>query len=166
MKALVVYESLWGNTEKVARSVAEGLAETAEVAVADVRELPAVPPDVDLLVAGGPTHAFSMTRASTRSDARQKGATHEIGPIGLREWLDRLPDGGPHPVVATFDTRVDTVRHLPGSAARSAARSVRRHGYKAAASSSFYVSDIDGPLLPGEQERAAQWGRELAASTS
>jgi hypothetical protein len=164
MKALVVYESLWGNTETVARSVAAGLAETAEVSLADVRELPEVSPDVDLLVAGGPTHAFSMTRASTRADAQQKGATHEVGPVGLREWLDRLPEVGHHPVVATFDTRVDKVRHLPGSAARSAAKSVRRHGYGRARTHSFYVSDIDGPLLPGEQERAAQWGRELAAS--
>ncbi len=165
MKALVVYESLWGNTEKVARSVAAGLAETAEVTVADVREIPELASDVELLVAGGPTHAFSMTRASTRADALQKGATHEAGPVGLREWLDRLPEVGRRPAVATFDTRVDKVRHLPGSAARSAARSVRRHGYRAADTHSFYVADMDGPLLPGEEERATEWGRELAEST-
>ena len=117
MKALVVYESLWGNTEKVARAVAAGLAETAEVTVADVGALPELSADVELLVAGGPTHAFSMTRASTREDAVRQGATHEPGPVGLREWLARLPEDGPHPAVATFDTRVDKVRHLPGSAA-------------------------------------------------
>ena len=162
MKALVVYESLWGNTEKVARAVAAGLAETAEVTVADVGALPELSADLDLLVAGGPTHAFSMTRASTREDAVRQGATHDPGPVGLREWLAQLPEDGPHPVVATFDTRVDKVRHLPGSAAHSAARVARRHGYSAAGVKSFYVDDVDGPLLPGEEDRAATWGRELA----
>ena len=97
MKALVVYESLWGNTEKVARAVAAGLAETAEVAVADVGERPELSADLDLLVAGGPTHAFSMTRTSTREDAVRQGATHHPAAVGLREWLAQLPEDGPHP---------------------------------------------------------------------
>ena len=40
MKALVVFESMWGNTEKVAHAVAAGLAESMEVTTVDV----AVPP--------------------------------------------------------------------------------------------------------------------------
>lgn len=163
MKALVVYESLWGNTEQVARAVAAGLGESAEVTVVDVRRAPASPGDVDLVVAGGPTHAFSMTRASTRHDAVTKGAPHGTGEPGLREWLGGQTSGA-HPRIATFDTRVTSVQHFPGSAARSAARSARRHGYTVAAKPvSFYVEDMAGPLAPGELERATAWGRELAA---
>jgi hypothetical protein len=66
-------------------------------------------------------------------------------------------------VVATFDTRVAKVRHLPGSAAKSAARILRRRGYPAVSSESFYVTDTTGPLLPGEIERAEAWGQMLAA---
>lgn len=162
--ALVVYESMWGNTEKVARAIAEGLAPEFRVEVFEVRDAPGSPaPDVDLIVVGGPTHAFSMTRAATREDARRQGADHG-GDIGLREWLDGLP-GGEHPQhVATFDTRVDKMRHLPGSAAKSAARVVHRHGYeRAEATESFYVADVDGPLIDGELERASAWGRRIAA---
>ena len=125
-KALVVYESMWGNTEKVARAVAEGLASALQVEVYEVTDAPGSPTqDVDLIVVGGPTHAFSMTRASTRQDARSQGADHG-GETGLREWLDGLPSGEPAQHVATFDTRVEKMRHLPGSAAKSAARVVHR----------------------------------------
>jgi hypothetical protein len=165
IRALVVYESMWGNTEEIARAVAAGLAERADVQVVDVTDAPASPGDVDLVVAGGPTHAFSMTRASTRADAARQGAPSAPQTIGLREWLAHLPPGGSAPV-ATFDTRVEKVRRLPGSAARSAARAVRRHGYRLAAPAhSFYVEDTPGPLLDGEVERATQWGRELASAT-
>jgi hypothetical protein len=65
--------------------------------------------------------------------------------------------------VATFDTRAEKARHLPGSAAKKADRIARAHGYGAAiARESFYVSDVSGPLLPGELERAGDWGRDLA----
>lgn len=163
MKALVIYESMWGNTEEVARAVAAGLAESAEVEVREVGEAPALPDDVQLVVAGGPTHAFSMTRATTRADAVTKGATRPASAIGLREWLDQQPTGAHRARLATFDTRVDKVRHLPGSAAKSAARTARHHGFaSAAAPHSFYVKDMPGPLLDGELERATDWGRELA----
>ncbi len=160
-KALVVFESLWGNTEQVARAIAVGLQESVEVEVVDVREAPDSPGDVDLVVAGGPTHAFSMTRASTREDAVKQGAPHGSGEPGLREWL--AAQRGAHHRIATFDTRVTKVHHLPGSAARSAARSARKHGYDVAADpESFYVMDMEGPLAEGELERATAWGRSLA----
>jgi Flavodoxin len=66
MKALVVYESMFGNTEQIARAVAEGLGESVGVQVVEVADAAAEPdPDVALIVAGGPTHAFSMARSST-----------------------------------------------------------------------------------------------------
>ncbi|MGH3368950.1 MAG: hypothetical protein ACRDPR_03025 [Nocardioidaceae bacterium] len=73
---------------------------------------------------------------------------------------------GPHSEqVATFDTRVDKVRHLPGSAAKAAARALRRHGYRVSpAPESFFVADVSGPLLAGELERATEWGEALACS--
>lgn len=164
MKALVVYESMWGNTEQVARAIAEGLRDTMAVEVVEVTRAPGQPgDDVTLVVAGGPTHAFSMTRPSTRADAFKQGATQGSAESGLREWLEALPSGHHEQRLATFDTRVDKVRHLPGSAAKKAAKTGRRHGFKAAAhAESFYVHDTDGPLLDGELDRASAWGRELA----
>ena len=163
-RALVVFESMWGNTEQVARAVAEGLGESLAVDVVDVADHPGPPEDdVELVVAGGPTHAFSMTRAGTRADARDRGAGQGVVEIGLREWLSGLTTGRHHPRFVTFDTRVRSVRHLPGSAARSADRQARRHGYEELAPpESFWVQDMEGPLLDGELVRAAAWGRDLA----
>ena len=161
-RAIVVFESLWGNTEKVARAVADGLAESMDVEVLDVSTQPSPPSDdVDLLVAGGPTHAFSMTRPGTRADARSQGATQGGQGPGLREWLEELPSGRHHQRVATFDTRVGKVRHLPGSAAKSASKEARRRGYETVTQQSFWVRDLAGPLFDGELERATAWGRDL-----
>jgi hypothetical protein len=166
MKALVVYESMWGNTERVAESVADGLRESMEVELVEVNQARTEPePDVELIVAGGPTHAFSMSRSNTRADAVNRGADHGASGIGLREWLDRLPTGHHSQRIATFDTRVDKVRHLPGSAAKAAAKVAHRHGFPRAEDvESFYVNDMEGPLLDGELDRALEWGRQIAAS--
>ena len=164
MKALVVYESMFGNTEEVARAVADGLRERLEVEVVEVGDAPArLPAPLDLVVVGGPTHAFSMTRQNTREDAVRQGATHPAG-TGIRDWIDHLEAGRHTEYVATFDTRVTKVRHLPGSAAKSATKALRRHGFKSGAgTASFYVADVDGPLVDGELERARAWGGQLAA---
>ena len=165
MKALVVFESMWGNTATVAQAIAGGLGESMEVSVTDVASAPPDPGgEFDLIVAGGPTHAFSMSRPSTRADAHSRGASYGDEAVGLREWLDRLPTPTHRQAIATFDTRVKTKFPLPGSAAKSAARAAHRHGYdRAAHAESFSVGDIDGPLLDGELERATAWARELAA---
>lgn len=165
MKALVVYESMFGNTEQVAAAVADGLRTAMEVEVREVSTAPAPVTDLlDLVVVGGPTHAFSMTRASTRADAVKQGAMRGSTTTGIREWLGHL-NGGPHSeLVATFDTRVHKVRHLPGSAAKSAGKGLRQLGYDALAKpESFYVGDVSGPLLDGELDRARSWGEQLAA---
>lgn len=164
MKALVVYESMWGNTERVAQAVAAGLGESMEVELVAVDQAPADPgPEVGLIVAGGPTHAFSMSRTSTRADALQRGADHGVSGFGLREWLEGLPIGQHPQRIATFDTRVAKVRRLPGSAAKAAAKAAHRHGYERAEQvESFYVDDMEGPLLEGELARATAWGRQVA----
>ena len=133
MKALVVYESMFGNTEQVARAVATGLGRHLDVELVAVANAPDTVSDVDLVVVGGPTHAFSMTRQATRVDAVSQGASHGTSETGLREWLATLPAGSRSLPVATFDTRVDKARHLPGSAAKAAAKVVRRRGYLLAA---------------------------------
>jgi hypothetical protein len=168
MSAVVVYESMWGNTRAVAGAVAEGLRTglgtgLVGTAVLDVAEAPStLADDVDLVVAGGPTHAFSMSRASTRKDAVAKGAAAGHESRGLRDWLDQLP-ASDRVEVATFDTRVAKVRRLPGSAAKAAAKEVRRHHLgRVVAVESFYVDDMAGPLLDGELERARAWGASLA----
>lgn len=164
MKALIVVESLFGNSRKVADAVADGLRGQMTVEVVGPAEAHAPLLDlVDLLVVGGPTHAFSMTRANTRQDAVRQGAPAASAAIGLREWIDRLHPGPHSEAVATFDTRVGKVRHLPGSAAKSAAKALRRLGYRTVVPpESFYVADVAGPLLEGELDRARQWGEQLA----
>lgn len=165
MKALVVYESMFGNTAQIAQAIADGLRETMSVDVREVQDAPTTPAgDIDLIVAGGPTHAFSMSRTRTRTDAIAQGAAHGKVDFGLREWINGIPDERHDSSLVTFDTRVSKVRHLPGSAAKSAAKAGRKHGFATYASpESFYVDDISGPLEDGELERATAWGRELAA---
>src|SRR5690242_18801849 len=91
MKALVVYESMFGNTEAVAQAIAEGLRTGLEATVADVSGMPPVD-DADLVVIGGPTHAFGMSRPKTRQDAQRSGQVRAGAmPAGIREWLDRAP---------------------------------------------------------------------------
>jgi hypothetical protein len=164
MRALVVYESMFGNTAAVARAIGEGLAEYMRVEVYDVQHAPDPGVEhVDLIVVGGPTHAFSLSRVATRADARKQGATQGPVEAGLREWLDRLDDG-PHPeLIAAFDTRVAKVRMLPGSAARRSIRIAHAHGYGSVGCQSFYVEGTAGPLLSGELGRACNWGAGLAA---
>ena len=162
-KALVVYESMFGNTEQVARAVADGLAAHLVVEVVEAAQAPApIPGPLNLLVIGGPTHAFSMSRTGTREDARKQGATHGEVSTGIREWLDRLHAGPPLQLVATFDTRVAKVRHLPGSAARAAAKVLKKLGdVPVTKAESFYVLDVEGPLIEGELSRARGWGEQL-----
>jgi hypothetical protein len=88
MRALVVYESMVGNTEAAARAVAAGLADELQVELLEVSHAPAtIKEAVDLLVVGEPTPAFSMSRPSTREQAFDQGATRDEPNIGLHEWL-------------------------------------------------------------------------------
>lgn len=85
--------------------------------------------------------------------------------MGVREWLEQLHRGPHAEQVATFDTKVDKMRHLPRSAAKGAASSAHRLGYKTVVKPmSFYVKDVSGPLLDGELERAHAWGQRLGLS--
>ena len=168
LKALVVYESFFGNTESIARAVAGGLrlegleAEAVDVADADGLDID----DYDLLVVGGPTHAFALSRPSTRSEAVARGGDDSYSVRGLREWLADLAIGDGVHLAATFDTRVSKVRHLPMSAARSAAHMMRTRRFTLVSRpTGFVVRDVEGPLEQREMERAITWARTIARQT-
>lgn len=163
-RAEVVYESIWGNTEAIARVVAEGIASRlgeAEVAVRAVSDADGSDPSTQLLVVGGPTHAFGMSRPATRESARERGAT-TIPARGIREWIDALDPPRTKVAVATFDTRTVSPR-LPGSAGKKALKRLVSLGYEPAEKAeTFGVHGYEGPLADGELERARQWGAQLA----
>lgn len=168
MRTLIVYESLFGNTEQLARRVAAGLTRGgASVEVAEVKGIsPETLGECDLLVLGAPTHAFSLSRASTRDSAVQQGAERSHAVLGAREWLEalgRAPHEHAQPRVAVFDTRVTKVKRIPGSASRKAAKMFKEQGYTLVEKpASFFVHDVAGPIEPGELDRAEAWGTHLA----
>jgi len=165
MKALVVYESMFGNTEKVARAIADGLGEQLDVTLADVRTMPRAF-GMDLLVIGGPTHAFGMSRPSTREQAAQQGDVRPgSGDVGVREYLDCAPllTGMS---AAAFDTKMDKPL-LPGAAARRIQRRLRRLGcHIVLPAQSFLVRGTTGPLEVHEEKNAHEWGTILAATVT
>jgi hypothetical protein len=177
MDVIVVYESMFGNTQMVARALAEGLA--ADMHVTDVVEVGTAPTTLteglDLVVAGGPTHQFGMSRSSSRATAAGETDDELVSPgIGLREWVTALEKGFASVGAAAFDTRVQlkpkplpglTKPHLvPGSAAHGAERRLRKLGFHIVApAESFAVETMSGPLVAGEEDRAREWGRYLGS---
>jgi hypothetical protein len=162
MRSLVVYESWFGNTRRVAEEIAAALAHEGEVDLVTVDE--PLPPleDVDLLVVGAPTHVHGLSSKRSREGALTQGAHGEPG-IGVSGWIDALPDGAGGPPAVAFDTRAHMPAVLVGSAARGIARRLRDHGYRLAIEpQSFFVKGTPGPLEEGELDRASEWGRTLA----
>jgi hypothetical protein len=163
--ALVVYESMFGNTRAVAEAVAEGLRTAGPVDLLEVGDAPtAVPEDVTLLVVGGPTHAFGMSRAATRKSAADQGADPvAAGHQGIREWLQSV-EVREGVATAAFDTKIDK-KWIPGAAAGAAHKQLRRMGLRPIApAENFLVSDTSGPLVDGELDRARHWGQALSAA--
>lgn len=169
MSALVVYESMYGNTQAIAQAIADGLGGAAVRAVHEVGD---PGDDVTLLVVGGPTHMHGLSSTMSRRlavDAAKDedasvhpGATQEPG---LRRWLrDLAPraDG----IAAAFDTRLDRSPHMTGSAARAIARRLRHRGFTVIAIDSYLVEDAEGPPADGELDRARAWGAKLARLAS
>jgi hypothetical protein len=168
LSALVAYESMFGNTERVARAVAAGLRlQGVDTTVLDVSRAAAVDlTHVDLLVVGAPTHGFSLSRPATRRDAVRQGGRIDAADVGMREWLETLAGESRRPMVATFDTRVTKVRYLPASAARRAARVLGEQGLQLVSSpTGFLVHAVPGPLEPHEIDRAIAWARGVATES-
>lgn len=170
-RATVVYESMFGCTEAVARAVAEGLEEAGYVVtLQDVcsswnRE----PGPFDLLVVGAPTHAFSLSRPATRQDAVRQGGRSAAESVGLRDWimalsLHEVAAGRPF---AAFDTRVTRVRHIPKAASTRATHLLAHQGYRPVSRpTGFIVEDLRGPLSDGEPARARAWGQDVGRTAS
>lgn len=163
MRALVVFESVFGNTKYIAESIVEGFGPGVAATIVEAKQSEALPQDdIDLVVVGAPTHAFGLPRPGTRKGALQQAPDKAVIGDGVREWLDKLPAASPGILAATFDTRVVKPRWLPGSAARKAASRLRRLGYQVLATESFFVVGTQGPLSDGELERARMWAARLA----
>jgi len=174
MRALVIHESLYGNTRRVAQEVAAGLGggrpdvDVRCLSAARVAREPGVLAGADLLVLGCPTHAWNMSSTRSRSAQLAKDAAEEPdrrhdedadGP-GLHEVIALLPHEGMR--IAAFDTRMQT--RFSGSAAKRIARCVRAAGAVVVGSpTGFVVAGFHGPLVAGEVERARAWGSALAA---
>jgi Flavodoxin domain len=163
MRSLVVYESWFGNTRRLAEEIAAELRREGEVDIVSVDETLPLLVDVDLLVVGAPTHVHGISSGRSRVAAvEQQGGEGEAG-IGVRGWIDALPNGAGGPRVAVFDTRANKPVLLVGSAARGIAKRLLRRGYTLAAEpESFFVHGTPGPLEEGELERASDWVRRLA----
>ena len=172
MRAVVVYESMYGNTHLIADAIGAGLSTAFDVRVVPVSEArPEVIADADLVVVGGPTHVHGMSRASTRKAAVEaadkpvgglKVEPDAMGP-GLREWFGWL---GRYPVrAAAFDTRVHGPATLTGRAAKGVARRLREHGFAVIAEPESFLVTKQDRLEPQEQNRARDWGTKLAAAS-
>jgi flavodoxin len=162
MKAAVIYDSLYGNTEKIAQAIGDGLScaigpsgsvEVFRVADADPDKLSGL----DLLLVGAPTHGSHPSPAA-------------------HEFLEGIPEDALAGVkVAAFDTRTD-MEKLTGmlrifgkvlgrwgfAAPRISLRLEAKGGQVVRPPEGFFVKDKEGPLEDGELERAAVWGRQFA----
>jgi hypothetical protein len=173
MRAVVIYESMYGNTHLVADAIGAGLGTVFDVRVVPVSQAsPAALDDADLVVVGGPTHAHGMSRAATRK-AAVEAAGKPVSPLklepdaqgpGLREWFSSL---GRYPVkAAAFDTRIHAPAALTGRASKGVARLLRAHGFELVAEPESFLVTKQDRLEPHETTRAREWGVKLAASAA
>lgn len=165
MHAVVVYESMYGNTAAVAKEIADGLATTySTVERLDVADAAGVAGrSIDLLVVGGPTHAFGLSRPQTRQDAANRTAEHVETETGVREWLAALSPATPNAPAAAFGTHTDHSAWMTGSAAHGVGKRLRHLGYQLVVPpEDFAVEEILGPLSQGELARARSWAEHLA----
>ena len=168
MKALVVYESMFGNTQKIAEAVAKGLSSRMKVDLVEVGSAPnAFDNETVLLVVGGPTHAFGISRENTRRQAAEQAKSGLVSRgRGLREWLSGINKAQAPAAAVAFDTRLAKPGWLAaaGTAGRAIDKRLHKLGLRVVASpEGFMVEGVSGPLLGGEIDRARRWGEELAS---
>ena len=147
MKTLIVYDSVHGNTEKIARAIGDAI--TGEVEVLRVGEVnPSELKTYDLLIVGAPTHGGRPTPP-------------------VRDWLDKVPALAFEGInVAAFDTRISVkwVRIFGYAAPRIAGKLKKKGGTLMGPPEGFFVEGTEGPLTEGELERAAGWAKEIVKS--
>ena len=149
MKALVVYDSVYGNTEKIARAIAGTLTPSGEVKVLRAGEVNASElASLDLLIVGSPTQGGKPTRA-------------------IQDFLSKLPEPAIKGInVAAFDTRFTTkLVAIFGYAAGKIAGGLKtKGGTLILPPEAFFVKSKEGPLKEGELERAAGWAKRILES--
>lgn len=166
----IVYESMFGSTRRIAESIAEGVRAAAEYLILPIGQAQSLPDPLDLLIVGAPTHAHTLSRPASRTDAIDwalKDPQHltleaPLDGRGVREWLADMPRHCRY--FAAFDTRVDMPRIFTGSAAAAIDRRLRRSGSEPIDDPQSFLVDKSSQLLPGERDRARAWGVQLAAS--
>jgi flavorubredoxin len=161
MKAVVVYESLWGNTAIIAKAIAEGIGPEAQALTTDAASAERVA-EADLIVAGAPVLAFSLPtdqiRTSVERDEAGAPTPPDLSHPSLRSWLESLPSG--HAPAAAFETRI---WWSPRGATGDIEDRLTRAGYRTVAKAQkFVVTGKYGPLAKGELDRARRWGKQLA----
>ncbi len=158
MKSLIIYDSLYGNTEIIAQVIKHVLDQQGGVTIARVGEVqPAQLTGIQLLVVGSPTQQFRASAA-------------------MRTFLESIPNGALEGVkLAAFDTRLTQAEinknavlsffvRIYGFAARRIARQLQKKGGELALpAEGFFVEGMKGPLVQGEVERAEAWARRLFA---
>jgi len=172
MRALVVYESMYGNTHVIAGEIADGLRAGYEVTMIPVAEATAeLVTGADLLVAGAPTHMHGLSSASSRRTAGKAAAKEgselrldpDAGGPGMHDWLKGL--GRRDGLAATFDTRINGVAAFTGRASRPIAKLLKRHGYRLVAAPESFLVTSQSTLLDGEAARARRWGMTIGAAS-
>jgi Flavodoxin domain len=171
MKAVIIYESMYGNTRTIAYAISEGLRPTADVTVASAAQATQeLVRGADLVVVGAPTHVHGLSRPVTRRGAidaaRTSGSCLTLDPTagqpGLREWLAGLGYGF-GATAAAFDTRLTGPALVTGRAAKTVTRLLRRHDFTVLARPESFLVTRDNKLRAGESRRAQEWGAALAA---
>lgn len=172
MQALVIYESMYGNTHLIADAIAGGLSghgvDAASISLHDAT--PTRIAEADLLVIGGPTHGHGMSRDATResaiTDARKPDSALHLDPDaegpGLRDWFDELPALSGSSMAAAFDTRVEIPPAISGRASKGISKRLRAHGFTEVAPPESFFVDKHSVLKPDQEARAYEWGRALA----
>lgn len=159
MKAVVIYESFFGNTEKIAQAIGQALSEAlgAEARVetlAASQVTPEMLDGLDLLVIGSPTRGFRPTEVVSK--LLKALPQHHLKGMAVAAFDTRI-------LLETIDSSV--LRFMVdkgGYAASTIAKALEKKGGKLLVPpEGFLVLDTEGPLMEGEMERAAQWARKL-----
>jgi flavorubredoxin len=161
MKAIVVYESHWGNTAAVAKAVAEGIGSGAK-ALSTAEASAAATAGAGLIVAGAPVFAFSlpteMQLERIGANTIRTGKAPDVSQPAMRAWLNQLPAAKGR--FAAFETRL---WWSPGGATGGIEKGLVRAGYtRLVKAQRFIVEGKEGPLRAGELEKAKAWGAQLA----
>lgn len=172
-RVVVLYESMFGATRRIAEAIAGPLRSFADVTVVTSSDLDQADlVRADLVVAGAPTHVFGLSSETTREEARRI-ADRSGGDLvfecadlahGLRELLQTMPQATKLTYAAAFATRsAKAPRLFTGSAARRIDRDIRAAGYLPLLPPQDFLTDSTHHLVDGQLAEAAEWGTRLAA---